>query len=116
MLLGASATSVTFAGSALAAVAGLGVFASLMVEASGAAGAFVCGGAIEGAAVGLVLRLSRLRRRLAGLRLCDRSLDLGRGDFLPARWMMISSRASSGVDGAASMVAAHVLDPYVLRA
>ena len=85
MLLGASATSVTFAGSALAAVAGLGVFASLMVEASGAAGAFVCGGAIEGAAVGLVLRLSRLRRRLAGLRLCDRSLDLGRGDFLPAR-------------------------------
>jgi hypothetical protein len=34
---------VTFAGSALAAVAGLGVFASLMVEASGAAGAFVCG-------------------------------------------------------------------------
>jgi hypothetical protein len=57
MLLGASATSVTFAGSALAAVAGLGVFASLMVEASGAAGAFVCGGAIEGAAVGLVLQL-----------------------------------------------------------
>jgi len=78
MLLGASATSVT-------RLAGLGVFASLMVEASGAAGAFVCGGAIEGAAVGLVLRLSRLRRRLAGLRLCDRSLDLGRGDFLPAR-------------------------------
>jgi len=58
MLLGASATSVTFAGSALAAVAGLGVFASLMVEASGAAGAFVCGGAIEGAAVGLVLQLA----------------------------------------------------------
>ena len=85
MLLGASATSVTFAGSALAAVAGLGVFASLMVEASGAASAFVCGGAIEGATVGLVLRLSRLRRRLAGLRLCDRSLDLGLGDFLPAR-------------------------------
>ena len=43
MLLGASATSVTFAGSALAAVAGLGVFASLMVEASDAAGAFVYG-------------------------------------------------------------------------
>jgi hypothetical protein len=91
MMLGASATSVTFAGSALAAVAGLGVaglgvIASLMVEASGAAGAFVCGGAIEGAAVGLVLRLSRFAGGLPDFAFGDRSLDLGGGDLLPARW------------------------------
>jgi hypothetical protein len=91
MLLGASATSVTFAGSALAAVAGLGVFASLMVEASGAAGAFVCGGAIEGAAVGLVLQLAIVALTWA-------LVTFSR----PAARSMISSRALAGVEGAAS--------------
>ena len=65
-----------------------------MVEASGAAGAFVCGGAIEGSAVGLVLRLSRFAGGLPDFAFAIVALAWAVVTFSPpAARSIISSRA-----------------------
>jgi hypothetical protein len=86
MMLGASANSVTFADSALAAVAGLRVLAD-------GRGLGRCRRAIEGPAVGLVLRLNCFARGLPDFAFAIVALTWAVVTFSPpAARSMISSR------------------------
>jgi hypothetical protein len=79
---------------------------SLMVEASGAAGAFVCGGAIEWAAVGLVSRISRFAGGLPDFAFAIVALTWAVVTFSP--------RQIRKICGFAELVTAHEIQSCVI--